>query len=133
MFDISWSELLILGVVTLVFVGPKELPVFLRTLGRYFGMMQRQAAEFRAQFDEAMREAELDQMKKDVEAMGRDVEARVREADREFKAEVAGVRRELDDAAAGVSRSSQSQIATKPDEAPPADTAGPAKSESPAP
>lgn len=100
MFDISWSELLILGVVTLVFVGPKELPVFLRTLGRYFGMMQRQAAEFRAQFDEAMREAELDQMKKDVEAMSRDVEARVREADRTIHNEVAGVRHELDKAAA---------------------------------
>ncbi len=41
MFDISWSELLILGIVTLVFVGPKELPVFLRTLGRYAGTVRR--------------------------------------------------------------------------------------------
>ena len=51
MFEIGWSELLILAIVTLIFVGPKELPVFLRTLGRYAGSIKRQAAEFRSQFD----------------------------------------------------------------------------------
>ena len=60
MFEISWSELLILGIVTLVFVGPKELPVFLRTLGRYAGVVRRHANEFKSQFDAAMREAELE-------------------------------------------------------------------------
>ncbi len=60
MFEISWSELLILAIVTLVFVGPKELPVFLRTLGRYAGVVRRHANEFKAQFDAAMREAELE-------------------------------------------------------------------------
>jgi sec-independent protein translocase protein TatB len=67
MFDISWSELLILGVVTLIFVGPKELPKFLGTLGRYAGVVRRQANEFRRIFDEAMREAELEEVKKNVE------------------------------------------------------------------
>ena len=47
MFEISWSELLILAVVTLLFVGPKDLPIFLRTIGRYAGAPRRQAAEFR--------------------------------------------------------------------------------------
>ena len=60
MFDVSWSELLILAIVTLVFVGPKELPVFLGTLGRYAGMVRKQAGEFRRHFDDAMREAESD-------------------------------------------------------------------------
>ena len=60
MFEISWSELLILGIVTLVFVGPKELPVFMRTLGRYASVVRRHANEFKAQFDAAMREAELE-------------------------------------------------------------------------
>jgi sec-independent protein translocase protein TatB len=69
MFEISWSELLILGIVTLIFVGPKELPVFLRTIGRYAGVIKRHANEFRAQFDAAMREVELDQMRKEVDAM----------------------------------------------------------------
>lgn len=80
MFDISWSELLILGIVTLVFVGPKELPVFLRTLGRYAGIVRRQANEFKSQFDAAMREAELDSMRKEVEQMQNSVNSEVMKA-----------------------------------------------------
>lgn len=80
MFEISWSELLILAVVTLIFVGPKDLPKFLNTMGRYAGMIRRQAGEFRAQFDEAMREAELDALKKEVDKMRSDVETTVRDA-----------------------------------------------------
>lgn len=80
MFEISWSELLILGIVTLIFVGPKELPVFLRTLGRYAGSIKRQAAEFRSQFDAAMREAELDTMRKEMEAMQASVNSEIMNA-----------------------------------------------------
>lgn len=81
MFDISWSELLILGVVALIFVGPKELPVLFRTLGRYAGMVRRQAAEFREQFDAAMREAEFEQMRQDLTKVGDDITKSVREAE----------------------------------------------------
>ena len=77
MFEIGWSELLILAIVTLIFVGPKELPVFLRTLGRYAGSIKRQAAEFRSQFDAARREAELDTMRKEMEALQASVNAEV--------------------------------------------------------
>jgi sec-independent protein translocase protein TatB len=87
MFEISWSELLILAIVTLIFVGPKELPVFLRTLGRYAGMVKRQAHEFRSQFDEAMREAELDAVTKEFDSMQASVNA-----------EVMGAKQSLDDA-----------------------------------
>ena len=80
MFEVSWSELLILAIVTLVFVGPKELPVFLRTLGQYAGTIKRHANEFRAQFDAAMREAELDSIKKEVDAMQATVNAEVMNA-----------------------------------------------------
>jgi sec-independent protein translocase protein TatB len=80
MFDISWSELLILGIVTLVFVGPKELPVFLRTLGKYAGTVRRHANEFKAQFDAAMREAELDSMRKEVEQMQTSINSEVMKA-----------------------------------------------------
>ncbi len=80
MFEISWSELLILAVVTLIFVGPKDLPKFLSTMGRYAGMVKRQAAEFRAQFDEAMRQAELDALKKEVEDVRTDIQNSVRES-----------------------------------------------------
>jgi sec-independent protein translocase protein TatB len=92
MFDVSWSELLILAIVTLIFVGPKELPVFLGTLGRYAGMVRKQATEFKRHFDDAMREAELDQIKKDVEAMTRDVNESVMSATRAAESEVNGVK-----------------------------------------
>lgn len=78
MFEISWSEVLILAVVTLIFVGPKDLPKFLNALGRYAGMVRRQASEFRAQFDEAMREAELDALKKEVDTVRSDIAGSLR-------------------------------------------------------
>jgi sec-independent protein translocase protein TatB len=95
MFDISWSELLILGIVTLIFVGPKEMPRFLGTLGKYAGMVRRQAQEFRQQFDDAMREAELQRIKDEVEGMSRDIEKSVREADQFAKGSVEAAKSEM--------------------------------------
>jgi sec-independent protein translocase protein TatB len=100
MFDIGWSELLVIGVVALIVVGPKELPALLRTVGKYVGMMRRQAAEFRAQFDEAMREAEFDQIKKDVEKVKSEAESTFSEATRSVDAEISAARRDLDATAA---------------------------------
>ena len=57
MFDISWGELLIIGMVALVVIGPKELPGVLRTVGQWMAKVRRMAAEFQDQFREAMREA----------------------------------------------------------------------------
>ncbi len=85
MFEIGWSELLILAVVTLLFVGPKELPVFLRTIGRYAGVLRRHASEFRAQFEAAMREAELDAMKDEMQKMQASVNAEVMGAEKALK------------------------------------------------
>lgn len=104
MFDISWSELLILGIVTLVFVGPKELPVFLRTIGRYVGMIKRQAGEFREQFDGAMREAELDQIRRDMMNVKSDVEGTIRDAGRSVESEFDRMRSELDGTAKATAR-----------------------------
>lgn len=59
MFDIGWSEILVIGIVALVVIGPKDLPRVLRALGKWTGQMRRMAGEFRRQFDDAMREAEL--------------------------------------------------------------------------
>ena len=64
MFDIGGGELLVIGIVALVVIGPKELPGLLRTAGNAMNKLRRMAAEFRGQFDEAMREAEIDQAKK---------------------------------------------------------------------
>src|SRR5947209_876795 len=69
MFDFSWSELLLIGIVALVAIGPKELPGALRTLGQWVAKVRRMAAEFQNQFHEAMREAELAELKKEVDEM----------------------------------------------------------------
>ncbi|MGL5113732.1 MAG: Sec-independent protein translocase protein TatB [Beijerinckiaceae bacterium] len=64
MFDIGGGELLVIGVVALLVVKPKDLPGMFRTVGNAMGKVRRMAGEFRWQFDEAMREAEIDQAKK---------------------------------------------------------------------
>ncbi len=64
MFDIGWSELVLIGVVALIAIGPKELPGVLRTVGQWMGKARRMAAEFQGQFQEAMREAEMADLKK---------------------------------------------------------------------
>ncbi|TXI00832.1 MAG: twin-arginine translocase subunit TatB [Rhizobium sp.] len=66
MFDIGWSELVIIAVVALVVIGPKELPTTLRTIGKMTARARKMAGEFRAQFDEAMREADLDDVRQTI-------------------------------------------------------------------
>src|SRR6185312_16613105 len=64
MFDIGWGELVVIGIVALIAIGPKELPTVLRTLGQYMGKVRRMASEFQGQFQDAMREAEMADLKK---------------------------------------------------------------------
>jgi len=66
MFDFDAGKLLILGVVALVVIGPKELPGVMRQVGQAVAKLRRMAAEFQSQFMEAMREAELDDLKKEL-------------------------------------------------------------------
>ncbi|MBV8593200.1 MAG: twin-arginine translocase subunit TatB [Caulobacteraceae bacterium] len=62
-------DFLIVGAVALIVVGPKDLPVLMRRLGRFLAHMRGLAAEFRASFDEMARQSELDELRKEVEAM----------------------------------------------------------------
>ncbi len=64
MFDISWGKLVIIGVVALIVIGPKELPAVLRMVGQWMSKIRRMAGEFQGQFQEAMREAEMADLKK---------------------------------------------------------------------
>jgi sec-independent protein translocase protein TatB len=64
MFNIGWSEYLIIAVVALIAIGPKELPGVLRMVGQWVGKARKMAAEFQGQFQEAMREAEMADLKK---------------------------------------------------------------------
>ena len=64
MFDIGWPELLVVAIVLIIVVGPKDLPPMLRAFGRTTKKLRGMASEFRGQFDDALREAELDDVKK---------------------------------------------------------------------
>ena len=64
MFDIGWSEFVVIAVVALIAIGPKELPGVLRMIGQWMGKARKMASEFQGQFQEAMREAEMADLKK---------------------------------------------------------------------
>jgi sec-independent protein translocase protein TatB len=63
------TELILLAVVALIVVGPKDLPVLMRKVGQWVGKMRGLAAEFRSSFDELARQSELDELRKEVEAL----------------------------------------------------------------
>ena len=69
MFDIGWSELLVIGIVALVVIGPKELPGVVRTVAQNIGKLRRLASDFQNQFNDALREMELADLKKDAEKL----------------------------------------------------------------
>jgi sec-independent protein translocase protein TatB len=75
MFDISWTEFLLIGVVALVVIGPKELPGVMRSLGQWTRKLRSMAADFQNQFQEAMREAEMADLKKQVDDMAQDIKS----------------------------------------------------------
>jgi sec-independent protein translocase protein TatB len=75
MFDIGWSELMIIGVVALVVIGPRELPGVLRSIGSAMSKLRRMAGEFQGQFQDALREAELDEAKKTISGLNEQVNA----------------------------------------------------------
>ena len=79
MFDIGWSELLVIGVVAIVVVGPKELPRLMRTFGHYTGKLRAMASDFQRQFEDAVRDSEIDEVRKamqDFHAQASDVNLR---------------------------------------------------------
>jgi len=69
MFDLGWGKIIIIAVIALVVIGPKELPAVLRTVGQWMGKIRRMAAEFQGQFQEAMREAEMADLKKSIDSI----------------------------------------------------------------
>ncbi|WMS42415.1 Sec-independent protein translocase protein TatB [Acuticoccus sp. MNP-M23] len=73
MFDISWTEIMVVAVIAIIVVGPKELPGMLRAFGKTFGQVRRTAREFQSTFNDALREAErqagIDEVKNDIGKM----------------------------------------------------------------
>lgn len=73
MLDMSWGEVMVIGAVALIVIGPKDLPKALRTVGQMTGKLRRMAAEFQGQFNEAIREAELDEVKQQLQGVNQSV------------------------------------------------------------
>jgi len=69
--EIGASELLIIAAVALIVVGPKDLPLLMRRIGQFMAKIRGMASEFRASFDDMARQSELDDLRKEVEAMRR--------------------------------------------------------------
>jgi sec-independent protein translocase protein TatB len=69
MFDLGWSELLLLMVLAIIFVGPKDLPKMMRTVGQAVAKVRAMAREFQSSFDELARETELEELRKEVASL----------------------------------------------------------------
>ena len=69
MLDIGWSEMLVIAVVMIVVVGPKDLPRMLRTFGKTTAKLRAMAGDFQRQFNDALKEAELEDVKKSVDSL----------------------------------------------------------------
>jgi len=72
MIDLSWSHILIVLIVALVVIGPKDLPRFMRMAGRWMGKARAMADQFRRSFDEMSRQAELDELRAELNALKHD-------------------------------------------------------------
>lgn len=69
MFDLSWGEIALVGVVALIVIGPKELPGVLRGLGQALAKLRRMASDFQYQFNQALQEAEVDKVKSSISSV----------------------------------------------------------------
>jgi sec-independent protein translocase protein TatB len=86
MFDIGWSEMMVVGAVALVVIGPKDLPGALRQAGKWMGSVRRMASDFQGHVNQAMREAELDDLRREVNNLKTGVTDPVRKHESEMRA-----------------------------------------------
>jgi len=71
MFDVGWQELLVIAIVAVIVVGPRELPELMRGIGHWMGKARRMAREFQNSIEEMGREAELDALRRDIDTFRR--------------------------------------------------------------
>ncbi|MER9742371.1 Sec-independent protein translocase protein TatB [Mesorhizobium sp. M0187] len=97
MFEVGWTEMLVIAIVMIVVVGPKDLPNMLRTFGRTTAKLRAMASDFQKQFNEALKEAELDDVKKSVDTLrGLNPAAEIRKQLNPFEQAAAEVRSGVD-------------------------------------
>ena len=95
--EVGALEYLIIAIVALIVVGPKDLPVLLRKLGQFVAKLRGMASEFRASFDEMARQSELDELRKEVEAMRRGQFADMADHDHQMRQTVNEIEQSLSD------------------------------------
>jgi sec-independent protein translocase protein TatB len=122
MFDISWTEFLLIGIVALIVIGPKELPAVMRSLGQWTRKIRSLAADFQNQFHEAMREAEMADLKKQVDDMASDIKQY--DPLKDVRADVEAIGKDLDESVKSPDKAANTDAAKAPEStatAPPAE------------
>ena len=132
MFDIGFSEIVVIGVVALIVIGPERLPKTARMLGHLFGRLQRYVNEVKADIGREMELDELRRLKRDVETAARDIEQSVSTAKNEVTAGVRDVEQQLSSVADTVADKADASTAA-PLAEPPAESPKPAESPAAAP
>ena len=115
MFDISWTEFLLIGIVALIVIGPKELPAVMRSLGQWTRKIRSLAADFQNQFHEAMREAEMADLKKQVDDMASDI--KTYDPLKDVRADVEAIGKALDESVKSPDKAADKDAANTPDSA----------------
>lgn len=95
--EVGMSELVVIAIVALIVVGPKDLPVLLRRFGQFMAKLRGMASEFRASFDEMARQTELDELRKEVDAMRRGQFADIAQQDELMRASVGEIEQSMAD------------------------------------
>jgi len=121
MLDISWTEFVLIGIVALIVIGPKELPGVMRSLGQWTRKIRGMAAEFQNQFQEAMREAEMADLKKQVDDLAQDFKQY--DPLKSVREDVEAVGKNLESPAAATNEPSLAQSVGEPGEQPAISTA----------
>ena len=122
MFDIGFSEIVVIGVVALVVIGPERLPKTARTVGLLFGRLQRYVNDVKADISREMELDELRRLKSEMQGAARDLESTVKGAANDMAAGVRSVESELNAAATQATETGATTVASSSLPAPPAGT-----------
>ena len=99
MFDIGFSEIVVIAIVALIVIGPERLPKAARTLGHLFGRLQRYVSDVKADISREMELDELRKLQREMQGAARDFQQSVTTAASDVQAGVRNVERDLNDAA----------------------------------
>lgn len=95
--EVGASELIVIAIVALIVVGPKDLPILLRRFGQFMAKLRGMASEFRASFDEMARQSELDDLRKEVEAMRRGQFGDTTDLNQEMRSTIGDIEQSMSD------------------------------------